>query len=87
MITAFRRLFATKLTVLGTGPAAPVASPAAPKYDIRDPRHPMNCGWRRQDAGQGERHVRYVMVAPARNSADAALRRYLDVWPHTRSRR
>jgi len=65
----------------------PAARPAAPQYDIRDPRHPANIGWRRQDVGHGERHVRYVVAVPTGSSADEAVRRYFDVWPRSRSRR
>ena len=84
MIEAFQRLFTRTLVQLNIGAVAP---PTAPQYDIRDPRHPANIGWRRQDAGQGERRVRYVVAVPIGSSADEAVRRYFDVWPHTRSRR
>jgi len=84
MIRAFKSLFTTTLTRQDIGLAAP---PAAQQYDIRDPWHPANIGWRRQDAGQGDRRVRYVVAVPIGSSADEAVRRYFDVWPHSRPRR
>ena len=30
-----------------------------PEFDINDPRHPLNAGWRRIDIAEGRRRIRF----------------------------
>ncbi len=37
-----------------------------PQYDLNDPRHPVNAGWRRVDVSTyGTRPIRFQFIAPA----------------------
>ena len=35
-----------------------------PQYDLNDPRHPVNAGWRRSDLPEGHRPVRFRVTVP-----------------------
>ena len=35
-----------------------------PQFDVNDPRHPINAGWRRVDLPEGHRRVRFRVTAP-----------------------
>ena len=35
-----------------------------PQYDLNDPRHPVNAGWRRSDLPEGHRRVRFRVTMP-----------------------
>jgi hypothetical protein len=34
------------------------------EFDINDPRHPVNAGWRRVDLPEGRRRVRFIVSVP-----------------------
>ncbi len=35
-----------------------------PQYDLSDPRHPINAGWRRSDLSAGRGRVRFRVTVP-----------------------
>jgi len=35
-----------------------------PEFEINDPRHPVNAGWRRVDLPEGHRRVRFRVSVP-----------------------